>query len=86
MDPIVAQELIRAIQRDLEERVGSASAPPSRHPSSLVQEGSMNRPLRSRIGYAVRRFLAEPAPEARRRRSASQSTRDSWILHGPRWH
>jgi hypothetical protein len=46
----------------------------------------MGSPLRRRIRLAVRRFLAEPTAGAGPRRSASDRTRDAWILHGPRWH
>ncbi len=38
-----------------------------------------------RVRLAVRRFLTEPAGGSDAR-DARDRLRDSWILHGPRWH
>jgi hypothetical protein len=83
MHPIVAQELIRARQREGGGAGGVAPAPPISDPASLVQEGPMTGPLR-RIRRALLRLLIEPAQGGDRR--VSDGIRDAWILHGPRWH
>ena len=84
MHPILAQELMRALDHEMRERVGRPRVPRRRKPQAVASAHPMRR--RRALRGLAREVRTTPLPGVERSHDGARQVRDWWLLYGPRWH